>query len=105
MSRFLLMFHRQPREESLTTLLPYRSETGPIVLGARPARPGGYTLFWARPGGRWTEFGTLRPAEGERQDGSISFDPVRNQLPWLEQYPVVVRMREPAYAQARRSRS
>ena len=37
-------------------------------------------------------------------DPMVSFDPVRNAVPGLEQYRWVTRLREPSYAVARRSR-
>ena len=115
LGRYLLKVHTELRDEPLTTLLPYRSPRGAVLLGARAtlARgtepPQGYALFWARPREGWNLFATLRLAAAPAtdvadEDRSIAFDPVRHQLPGLGQYPWVVRLREPAYARARRSR-
>lgn len=106
LARFVLVLHRQLRDKPLTTLLPYRSPSGPVLLGARAAGSDRYVLYWARPSGRWIEFGTLLLTDDGRrgQDSGISFDPVRHQLPGLRQYSWVVRLREPAYARARRTR-
>jgi hypothetical protein len=45
------------------------------------------------------ELGPTLPGE------QVSFDPVLNRLPGLEQYDLVARLRLPAYHAARRSRS
>ena len=55
--------------------------------------------------GEWRHFADLRLSETEAADQDISFDPVRNQLPGLEQYVWVSRLRAPAYEEARDSRS
>lgn len=102
-SRHLLVPSWQ-EHQPLTTLLPYRSPIGPIVIGALPVDVRGYELHWARLGRAWHALGTLTldrelPAEEE-----ISFDPVLNQLPGLDQYPWVEHLRERSYATARRRR-
>ena len=64
-----------------------------------------YDLLWARLRGRWHRWGRL--VLGERQDGDplVSLDPVANPFPALEHPAWVRRLREPAYARARRSRA
>jgi hypothetical protein len=91
----------------MTTLLPYRTPAGPVVLGARPGDPSGKTfdLTWARPGQRWEPLGRIELDQGPGVDPTISFDPVLNQLPGLDQYRWVVNLRERSYARARSSRS
>lgn len=103
LGRFVLTPGWRPDSRPLTTLLPYRTATGPVVLGAMPSGAGSYELSWARPGAAWVPFGSLELGEERAADQDVSFDPVVNQLPGLEQYPVVVRLREPAYLVARRS--
>ncbi len=93
----------------MTTLLPYRSAAGPLLLGARAAGTGrvelACTVARPIPAGRWRHVADLLVCEEEVPDGDrISFDPVRHRLPGLEQYRWVERLREPAYAEARRSR-
>ncbi len=89
----------------MSTLLPYRTPSGPIVLAARPEGPDRHTLAWARVGtSAWHAFAHLDVQSGEA-DPLISFDPVLNAAPGLEQYPWVLRLREPAYAWARARRS
>lgn len=91
-------------DSPLTTLLPYRSPVGPLVIGARPVDVRGYHLSWATVGRAWHPLGELTlemplPAEDE-----VSFDPVVNPLPGLRQYAWVERLREQSYATARRLR-
>ena len=48
--------------------------------------------------------GRIGDSDDEAPNQAMSFDPVRNQLPGLTQYPWVRRLREPSYKSARRSR-
>lgn len=98
-----LLVPRRSAERPMTTLLPYRTPTGPVVIGAEGGANGVWRLHWARPGQPWHPFGELTVEDSER-DPVVSFDPVLNQLPALENYDWVARMREGAYAAARRSR-
>lgn len=103
--RHLLTPSRHPRSRPMTTLLPYRSVSGPVVLGVTSTGPRSYELAWARPTGPWVPFGLIHLVDRRPDDPDLSFDPVRHQLAGLRQYPTVVRLREPAYRRARRSRS
>ncbi len=95
----------------MTTLLPYRSPHGPLLLGAvaDPRADDRWALLCASPGGRWTPFGRLRLHDPVgptvEDDADLSFDPVRHTAPGLENYAWVRRLREPAYLTARRSRT
>ncbi|GAA4704667.1 hypothetical protein [Nocardioides conyzicola] len=104
-TRFVLTASRHPRSRPLTTLLPYDTEAGPLLLAAEGSEPGSYDLSWARPSGEWHVFGVLLLSTTRSGDTEISFDPVQHQIPGLRQYPAVRRLREPAYLRARRSRS
>lgn len=104
-TRFLLAPSRRLPGATLTTLLPYRTPTGPVVIGARAADPHRYVLAFASARGAWKPFGELVVAAGAGPDPLVSFDPVRNQLPGLDNYEWVRRLREPAYLTARRTRS
>jgi hypothetical protein len=106
LTRFLLTAGRTPCSRPSTTLLPYRTPVGPVVLSAEHHDERTVTLSWARGLGDWTPFATLQlPVEPTRADDEpISFDPVRNPLPGLEVYDWVRRLREPSYLTARRSR-
>lgn len=103
LARFVLTASRDPRGRPMTTLLPYRTPSGPLLLRATHAAGDTFDLSWARPSGDWHSFATLR-LEDREGDPQISFDPILNQLPGLSQYPAVLRLREPSYLRARRSR-
>lgn len=102
--RWLLLPRLAPDRAPLTTLLPLRSPSGPVLFALRPeAGAEAYDLSWARPLGSWQSLGRLAlgiplaPA-----DPPIRFDAVTNPPAGLTNYPVVSRLREPAYAAARR---
>jgi hypothetical protein len=101
-SRFLLRPERHPR--ALTTLLPYGTPTGPVLLAATPQSEKRYELLWARPRGPWHPWGRLVLEADHGGDPLVTFDPVANPFPALEHPAWVRRLREPAYKQARRSR-
>jgi hypothetical protein len=101
--RFVLTPSRGSRDRPMTTLLPYDTASGPLLLGAFATGQDTFALTWATPLGEWSQFGVLILA-GSHDDQEISFDPVRNQIEGLRQYAVVRRLREPAYATARSSR-
>ncbi|MCW2848169.1 MAG: putative phosphodiesterase [Marmoricola sp.] len=102
--RFVLTLGRGPGSRPLTTLLPYVTSSGALVLGARASGSESYELFWATYDGPWQSFATLEITHQVTADPEISFDPVVNQIPGLAQYPTVVRLRERAYRLARRTR-
>lgn len=104
LGRFVLTFGRRPSSRPLTSLLPYRTDAGAVLIGARSVGNGTYELAWAPYDGDWVVFATLVVTEREAADQEVSFDAVLNQIPGLTQYPTVVRLREPAYGRARRSR-
>ncbi len=103
-TRFLLTAGRTPYSRPLTTLLPYRTPTGPTVIAAVARTERRYELAYASPGGPWHPFGDLVLSANHGPDPLVSFDPVRNPLPGLDTYDWVRRLREPAYGTARRSR-
>lgn len=105
LTRFLLTPSRDPRSRPLTTLLPYRTASGPVLLCAQSIDETTYELCWSRPSGAWSMFGTLHLSTSPGEDLGISFDPVLNQVPGLDQYAVVRSLREPSYFRARHSRA
>lgn len=106
LTRFTLTAGLSPYGRPLTTLLPYRTPAGPVVLSATFRDERSVSLAWAVGTGPWHRFAELRlddaPASGA--DAAVSFDPVRNVVPGLDVYPWVRRLREPSYSTARASR-
>jgi hypothetical protein len=106
LTRYVLTPARSVGGRPMTTLLPYSTSTGPVVLGARFAGEHRVELAWARPRGSFVSFADLEleggPEGGSEEDADIRFDPVRHQVPGLRVPSWVVRLREPAYAVARR---
>jgi hypothetical protein len=88
---------------TLTTLLPYRTAVGPVVIGARHVGRA-YQLSWARAGGPWRSLGELTPDVPGTADATVSFDPIRQHPPGLTHYPLFIRLRERSYATARAHR-
>ncbi len=106
LTRFTLTPARSPYGRPLTTLLPYRTRAGAVLLSAVFRDETAVALAWAVRSGPWHTFAELVLHEDpvEEGDGPMSFDPVRSTLPGLETYEWVRRLREPAYLTARRSR-
>jgi hypothetical protein len=106
LTRFTLTPARSLYGRPLTTLLPYRTPAGAVMLSAVFDHESRMTLAWAVRSGAWHRFAELLLDEESVGDGdtSVSFDPIRNMLPGLENYPWVQRLREPSYTTARRSR-
>jgi len=109
--RFALLPRRQPTAGSYSTLIPYRTTSGPLLLSAQPGRDRTFTLACAPPAGAWRTFGELNlesaPAGdlGDADDVGPAFDPVLNQIPGLDYYPWAARLRERSYRAARQSRA
>ncbi len=107
LTRYTLTMSRSPYGRPLTTLLPYRSPIGPVLLAASWSSETELSLAWACGSGAWHPFADLAlhgdPIEGP--DAEISFDPLRHELPGLSNYDTVRRLREPAYLTARRTRT
>ena len=108
LTRYTLTPARSPHGRPLTTLLPYRTPAGPLLLAAVFLDEVTVRMAWAVGSGAWHHFAelSLHADQAEQdEDAPLSFDPVRNVLPGLEPYDWVRRLREPAYLTARRSRS
>ncbi len=105
-TRYLLTASRSPFGRPLTTLLPYRAPAGPVLLSAAFRDEATLTLAWAVGSGAWHPFAelVLQDAPLDEADVPVSFDPIRNTLPGLENYEWVRRLREPSYTTARSSR-
>lgn len=104
LGRFVLTPGWTPYSRPLTTLLPYRTPSGPRLLAACAWTEHRYELAYASPGGSWHPFADLVLSSTAGPDPLVSFDPVRNTLPGLENYAWVRRLREPAYGTARLTR-
>lgn len=106
LTRFTLTPALAPSGRPMTTLLPYRSPTGPVMLSAAYRDDLTVRLAWAAPTGAWHPFAELSLHRDltTPTDAPVSFDPVQNVPPGLQSYEWVRRLREPAYAAARRSR-
>ena len=102
LTRFVLLASRSATRLPLTSLLPYRTDRGPIVLAARADSERSFELSWARPLGSWVPFGRLELGTPVVADEPVSFDPVLHVLPGLGHYGWVRRLREPSYRTARR---
>lgn len=106
LTRYTLTAARSPYARPMTTLLPYRTPTGAVLLSAVFRDETTVELAWARGSGDWHPFAelSLEADPVDAQDVPVSFEPVENTLPGLETYEWVRRLREPSYAAARRSR-
>lgn len=118
LSRFLFVPSWGPSDRSYSSLLPYRTADGPLLLGAEPVAGSAlqFDLACASPQGTWRRFARLSvEADAARAadvgldrtgpDPTVSFDPVLNRLPGLVPYPWVASLREGAYVAARRARA
>ncbi len=105
-SRFVLTATSSPQRRPMTTLLPYRTPVGPLLLSAVFEDDVTIALAWAVRSGDWHRFAevSLHEEQSGEDGNSLSFDPVRNTVPGLGNYPWVERLREPSYLTARRSR-
>jgi hypothetical protein len=91
-----------------TSLFPYKTLAGPLLLAAIPTAdsPQQYELAYARPTGPWLPFGTLQVTQTTYRghDLDLSFDPVLNVVPGLETYHWAAQLRRFSYAASRRAR-
>jgi hypothetical protein len=101
LARYVLTATRRATGRPLTSLLPYRSPRGPLLLAAVPEAEHAFELRWAGPVGPWHTFGRLELGAPIGDDVAVSFDPVLHVVPGMAQYPWVRLLREPAYWTAR----
>lgn len=100
-TRFVLVPRMRYEDGVLTTLLPMASRSGPVLFAARPHGDDRFELAWARPSGAWTALGNL-VLGAPLGDPELRFDPITEPVAGLSNYAWVTRLREPAYAWARR---
>jgi len=120
-SRWWLLLHRSPSRAHLSSMLPYRSPSGPVLIAARTVAPADLPttpaalaerlesetwrllLHVARPRGPWHPFAEL---ELRREPGPLDpllrFDAGRHPLPGAQHYAWVQRLREPSYDRVQR---
>ncbi|MDI2034703.1 hypothetical protein PJL15_01825 [Paenarthrobacter nitroguajacolicus] len=122
LGRFILRLRRDAAGAVFSSMMPYQSGSGPVLIAARsiggpeklPVEPATFRsilsdatwtleLHHASPLGPWTRFGTLtlRLAD-DAEDTRERFDPVLHPLPTAGTYGWTKRLREPSYAAARR---
>ena len=91
-----------------TSLFPYKTLAGPLLLAAIPTAgsPRQYELAYTRPTGPWLPFATLEITQTTYRghDLDLSFDPVLNVVPGLEAYDWAAQLRRFSYAASRRAR-
>jgi hypothetical protein len=107
LSRFVPRPARR-RRAVYSCLIPYQAPTGPLLLAALPTDDDGsqFELVCARLRGAWSPFGRLAvlPASDCGQDAPVSFDPVLNAVPGLDNYTWAAQLRRFGYAASRRAR-
>ena len=103
LGRYLLHLGRGSASMFFGSLLPYRTPLGPVHLGALLRDDRTWDVLWAAGRAPWAPFGRL-VLEEQLREHDVSFDPVLNRPPGLEQYDLLARLRLPAYRAARRSR-
>jgi hypothetical protein len=109
LTRFMLTVGREITARPLTTLVPYRTSRGPLLIAAKALEPDPgddptglrFELLWSVGVGDWVRFADLVIPSTSGPDPEISFDAVTHPPPGLQNYPWVRRMREPAYQAAR----
>lgn len=109
LSRFVLWPSRSPSDSTYSTLFPYSTGSGALLIAATPdlQDPDRMFLAVASPRSDWRVFADLRIEDADPArtgDASISFDPIVHQLEGLDYYAWAVRLREGAYRAARWTR-
>jgi hypothetical protein len=108
LGRYVLLPTRRHGLRAYTSLFPYRTLAGPLLLAAIPTVSSAqqYELAYARPTGPWLPFGTLEITQTtyRSHDLNLSFDPVLNVVPGLETFDWAAQLRRFSYAASRRAR-
>ena len=111
LGRFVFVPRTAIEHGPMTTLLPVRSDRGPLVLRLTPADrapdaelalPTPMLLSYALGTGDWWPAGEVRVTHRLGLEAELErHDPVAHPLPGIAQYPVVRLLRGPAYRAAR----
>ena len=108
LGRYVLLPARQHAVRAYSSLFPYRTMAGPLLLAAFPTagNPRHFELAYSRLKGPWLSFGTLEVMEAAYpgHDLDLSLDPVLNVIPGLDSYDWAARLRRFSYAASRRAR-
>ena len=108
LGRYVLFPARRHGLRAYTSLFPYKTVAGPLLLAAipTPGSPRHYELAYSTPTGPWQPFGTLELTQTTycNQDLDLSFDPVQNVVQGLETYDWAAQLRRFSYAASRRAR-
>lgn len=108
LGRYVGLPARQHGRRAYTSLFPYRTLAGPLLLAAIPTigSPQHYELAYSRLTGPWLSFGRLEASQTTHRghDLDLSFDPVLNLVPGLETYDWTAQLRRFSYAASRRAR-
>jgi hypothetical protein len=105
-ARHLLRPATNPRRTSYTSLVPFTTPVGGLLVGAFPAESG-FSLEVATYRGSWRRFAHLAVPELASENPEhpdVDFDPVLHPVPGLRQPEWLARLRAPAYAASRRAR-
>jgi hypothetical protein len=122
--RFVLVPRRNVARTVLSTMMPYKGTSGPVLLAARTTAPSGrlpaplaafrrklagdpwtLQLLHARPLGPWIPFGTLSlTVDADQDQEDLRFDPVLHPLPTAQTYGWAAALRRGSYAVARAPR-
>jgi hypothetical protein len=104
--RHLLAPRRDPRQCAYTSIVGFRTPSGPVMIGAFPDGAA-LSLAAARPGGPWQAFGRIdleATPSTEGADADVDFDPMLHEIPLLHMPDALARLREPSYRASRRAR-
>ena len=105
LTRYFLRPTLRARGPFVGTLIPYRSPSGPVHLGAQQVDARTWHLVWAHPASStWTPYAVLTLSEEPGRDLAMSFDAVAEGPAGLEVPDWHRRLRGPSYAVARRLR-
>jgi hypothetical protein len=108
LGRYVLLPVRRHGVRAYTSLFPYRTVAGPLLLAVIPTAgsPRQFEIAYSRLTGPWVSFGTLEVTQKTHSghDFDLSFDPILNVVPGLETYDWTAQLRRFSYAASRRAR-
>ena len=103
--RHLLVPRRNPWTATYTSLTPFATAKGALMVAALPIGDQAFALAVATVRGPWRRFAVLSlPSLDGAEDDRVGFDPVLHPLPGLRVPPGLDRLRRDAYAASRAGR-